>query len=188
MTGTVRRERRITPVVRRLLKREMHAEVETLLQVDTVLTDAQLARRGLSGEGFPSITLTIRPMPRGTRELPVTFRALTEARLFREASSLTHLAGTAELRARLSAAAECWHLDHGGRFHRPDATWRTPDGDVAVEYDAGYTLQVARRKVRAFGTFREIVWGTPSALRASRLQVEFPGVDVRVLDYWSAHT
>lgn len=188
MTALTNRERRITPVVRRLLAAEIREHAEQLLLVDGVLTDAQLARQGLSGNGFPSLTLTIRPMPRGTQEVDVTFRALSSTQLRMGPGTLTHAAGTAAIRHLVQAKGADWQTDQGGPWHRPDAVWRGPEGDIGAEYDAGYTYQVARKKVAAFAEFRQVIWGTPSALRATRLRAEFPELDVRVVDYWTSQT
>lgn len=187
MTAPVRR-RCLTPMVRRRLSREAREEVGALLETFDVLTDAQLQRRGLSGDGFPKLTLTVRPLSVSTPEVEVSFRALSKERLGHAGVTLAHAAGTAETGVQLGAQPGSWLLDRGGHHHRPDAVLTRPDGPVAIEFDAGYPMRVVDKKVKAFQEFRGIVWGTPSELRASRLRAYYPELDVRVVDYWSSQT
>lgn len=162
-------------------------EVQRLLEVDDVLTDAMLSRRGLDASAFPSLTLSVQPMRKSSWSVDVTFRALTLSRLLDEApSSLSHSAGTAAIRWQLEVPADAWTVDRGGRFHRPDAIWQRGEARVAVEYDAGYDRRTVRKKVRHFGAFAGVVWGTPSAVRTERMRADDPQVQVLTVDYWSS--
>lgn len=153
-------------------------KVADALATDQVLTAPQAMRHYGVGEDallarFPHRDVLFRPLTTSTRESLSTFIAL-KADLVRwePGWALAHAAGTAELRHLLGASPEDWSREEGYGDHRPDALWRRPDGAVvAVEYDAGYPPAMVRRKVKAFGTYDALVWGTPSRARTTHLQL-----------------
>lgn len=176
----------LTPVVNfHLIRRALTA--------NEVLTDAQLSRHGLSGQQFPSLTLTIRPHSRSDFETDVTFRVLDRKRL-RTPQTLAHSAGLAEIRQQLHQSGqrtlplETWAPDRGGHAQRPDATLHNEDGELlAVEMDSGYAWPTVRRKMRQFSTFTGgIIWGTTSAARTMRIKSFYPEAQVLTVDYWSS--
>lgn len=155
-----------------------------LLRTDHVLTDAQLARFGLSGSAFPGLTLTVRPMKDGLVEREVTFRALQSETLERHIYRLPHYAATAAVRHELGG--EQWVIDKQGSELAPDAVWEVDGQRVAVEYDAGYRPDVVRRKMAFFReAYDQTVWATPSALRTARMQAKYPHVRALTVDYWT---
>lgn len=163
-------------------------EVMALLRVDTVLTDAQLARRGLDARGFPAYTTTQRPMMDSSVEHEVTFRMIDPALPIRQPQTLPHLAGLAEIRHRLSAPAPQWQAMGGSQVAQPDAVFRSDDALVAVEYDAGYRGRVVERKMQAFERFGAVIWATPSVLRSERIRSRYPAARVLTVDYWTPPT
>ena len=93
----------------------------------------------------------------------------------RDGATVRHLSGTAEMRYLLGAPHDAWVSDAGRRWakHQPDALWTTPEGVVAIEYDAGsYDPKTIADKLMSFkaGYARQI-WGTPSPARAKHLGV-----------------
>ena len=155
-----------------------------LLSVDHVLTDAQLARLGLSGEDFPGLTLTVRPMNDCLREEDVTFRALKEETLARHLPRLPHYAATAAVRHLVGG--DVWEIDHKGAELAPDAVWEHGGQKIAVEYDAGYRPATVRRKMEAFrDEYDRIIWATPSAVRSARMAARYPQAQVLTVDYWT---
>ncbi len=172
-------------------------QVRHVLEVDEVVTDAQLARLGLDGARFPGRTLTVRPLTTSERTVDVTFRALSERTLLREHRFLPHLAGRAGVRHALAIDGENWLGIGGGRLAesgggsevlgvsaRPDAVFRHGALQVAVEYDAGYKAQVVHEKIRSMRGYDLIVWATPSAARSARMQSMHPGIRVETVRYW----
>lgn len=168
---------------------ENYRAVQAELEVDEVLTGAQLARAGLTGNGVPSRELSVRPLVTSKTELeePVRFFARTSAFLLKRPADLAHLAGIAESRRILGVSGDRWMLDRGGYRQRPDAVFPDAQGDlIAVEFDAGYPRPVVRHKVRSFSTsFAGLVWATPSVVRARHLRSAYPEMRVMCVDYWS---
>lgn len=173
---TVTRPRRASPMVRQ-------SRTRAVLHVDHIVTDTQLARLGLEGVGFPHRILTTRPLTGSTPQRDVTFYAL-RAEDLDHPGQLMHFAGVAAIRHSLQVPGEHWTLDLGGRGSRPDAVALLEGQHVAVEYDAGYHPREIRRKVRDFtAEYGRIIWGTPSSLRASRLQGNHPELEVHTVTY-----
>lgn len=163
----------------------VQAAVRRLLTADHVLTDAQLGRLGFSGEPFPSLTLSVQPLKCSTPSHDVTFRALSRTVLDTSPTRLAHLAGTAAIRHHLQAPAEDWQCDPRGSKIRPDAVLAAPEGQWAVEFDAGYAHQAIQRKLRALDdSYLGIIWGVPSSARAQRLQTQYPALQVVQVQYW----
>ena len=89
-------------------------------------------------------------------------------------NQLRHLAGVAEMRHLLEASPDCWHseAEREKALLYPDAVWQTPEGSVAVEFDAGsYSPRQIEQKMWRFARGHVAqVWGTPSAVRQARLR------------------
>jgi len=88
--------------------------------------------------------------------------------------SVRHLTGTAEMRYLLGASADVWVSDASRRYakNKPDAIWRTPEGVVAIEYDAGaYDPDQIREKLIAFEKgYVGQIWGSPSKARVEHIK------------------
>ena len=100
-----------------------------------------------------------------------------------------HLLGVAEMRGMLGAATEDWdnQADRLGVRLRPDAVWKSPQGDVAIEFDTGsYRRSVVWDKIKRFEKDfpAGIFWGVTELKRAERLQRSFPGVQVMLVDFY----
>ena len=69
----------------------------------------------------------------------VRFGTLERKYAHLSASAVRHLAGVAEMRRLLRAPRNKWHSEAGTSFasEQPDALWKSEQGDVAIEYDAG---------------------------------------------------
>lgn len=187
------------------------AELERWLRTVPVVTDAQLARRGLGGTRLPRGVVEVTPAPgRGLPRMPgwadLSF-VVREEYADLEAAALRHLAGVGEgySRARLPGEHEL-RLAQPGDFPagpRPDAVvCSTREGrtyDYVIEYDAGYKAAVQREKMRAFARlgFPQIVWATSVHAQVNRiagwareawLLDELPGVEgiqVLFVDFWT---
>ncbi|GGR09774.1 hypothetical protein GCM10008957_23170 [Deinococcus ruber] len=160
------------------------------LQADLVLCDGQLERLGVSPDLFPGRLVSLKPNV-STRfgERLVTFRAVNQATLTRhDVYTLAHLAGTAEIRARLQAPADRWQSGAIGHLgNEPDARGWLGEQLVMVEYDAcHYTKATIRDKMRAFRTEGQVVWGTSSALRAERIARAYPQAQVFYTPWWES--
>lgn len=89
------------------------------------------------------------------------------------AASLRHLAGVAEMRKLLGAPGEQWHSEASTRFASevPDAVWVSPEGDIALEYDAGsYSASKIMSKAFAYKRYEGQIWGSPSRRRVTHLE------------------
>jgi hypothetical protein len=150
------------------------------LSVDLAWSEEQAERWGLTPPeeavrvaGYLGLTYYRAPEP-------VVFYALPEVAGF-PLTALRHLAGVAELRLRLGVPPdpEAWRVSRK-RLHpveEPDAVWFTPEGPVAVEYDAGgYSRARVRAKGEAFARrFVGQVWGAPVPERVAYLKALLPG-------------
>ena len=91
-----------------------------------------------------------------------------------DGATLRHITGAAEMRYHLGAAHDAWVSDAGKRWARnkPDATWTTPDGVVAIEYDAGaYDPKRILEKLNSFKSgYAGQIWGTPSKHRVGHIK------------------
>ena len=88
------------------------------------------------------------------------------------AASLRHLAGITEMRRLIGAPREQWRFEASTRFASevPDAVWTRPQGDTAIEYDAGsYSASKITSKALAFKRYEGQVWGSPSRRRVAHL-------------------
>lgn len=174
------------------------------LLCDGVLAETQLRRHfGLGPRDLVGAWMVediVRPVHgRFALEVPARFYVAARSMRLMDASTLSHRAGTAELRLRLGVAPEAWEVEARGRlrYEEPDAVWHPEGGAgsgsgggvggaVAVEYDSGaYTSGVVRRKVRMFRDrgFSGVLWGVPGALRARRL-APLVGGRVEVVRWW----
>jgi len=90
---------------------------------------------------------------------------------------LRHLAGVAELRYRLVAPKEAWSVD-ADPVHfapTPDAVLISKGERIAVEYDAGYPLSIAKNKMLAMGEkYPRQVWGVVTEERKRALTALIP--------------
>lgn len=168
------------------------------LAVDTVLSRRQLERHyGLYPTdlpGVPFVETLVRPVhSRYGLEVPNRIYVADKRMAYLHDHVLTHRAGVAEMRRQLGVPADSdqWEVEAKGRldYEEPDAVWRSPYGDVAVEYDVGtYTMRVVDKKVGTFKDrdFRGVVWGAASPQRAARLTrvLEPQGVQVLTTQWW----
>ena len=149
------------------------------LEVDQAISVGQAVRHyGLGADDLPGKVVPIEAFVAathgGNRYRQVAFVALSKRLARLSGASLRHLSGVAETRRLLGAPPSSWQrLAARRRPHRPDALWHSPQGTVAVEYDAGsyssaqVTLKLDRlRRAGYAGQF----WGTPSAARRRHLE------------------
>jgi hypothetical protein len=90
---------------------------------------------------------------------------------------LRHLAGVAELRYRLLAPKEAWSVDNDPVHFTPtpDAVLFSKGERIAVEYDAGYPLPIAKSKLLAMGEkYPKQVWGVVTEERKGVLTALIP--------------
>lgn len=142
--------------------------VATLKQSETYY---QLGRAQLEAAEFFVFERLV-GVTRHSKVRPCLFVADSEAVLDLGENALRHLAGVTEIRHRLGAEPTAWRSAADASFAllRPDALWRTPEGVVAIEFDAGsYDPGQLRSKVDAFSGFAGQVWGAASKARAAHL-------------------
>ena len=158
------------------------------LLADVVLSDGQLERLGVRPSLFPGRQVSVRPGFRVRhQERLVTFRALDEKVLFRnDVYGLAHHAGTAEIRQLIGGSSSSWRVGGVASLgNEPDARAWTEDGEaLLIEYDCGYRGRVVRDKMKAFREEGQVVWGTPSPLRAGRIAQAYPDARVVVTPWW----
>ncbi|THF69841.1 hypothetical protein E7T06_10075 [Deinococcus sp. Arct2-2] len=108
--------------------------------------------------------------------------------------SLMHFAGTGEMRRILGVrTGDHWRVNprHVRASEEPDAVFRSPHGEVAVEFDTGtYTMTTIQKKLGAFSdrAFLETVWGVTSINRQRHLREEIGSQlkrDILLADWWS---
>ena len=91
-----------------------------------------------------------------------------------DGATLRHITGAAEMRYHLGAPHDAWVSDAGKRRakNKPDATWTTPEGIVAIEYDAGsYDPETIIKKLTSFKSgYAKQIWGTPSKHRVGHIK------------------
>lgn len=91
------------------------------------------------------------------------------------ATRLRHLAGVTAMRHVLGEPIEAWSNcgEQLGRRNVPDGVWSTPDGKVAIEYDAsGYSPDTVIAKAWVFeGAYARQLWGAATPARVARLRV-----------------
>lgn len=151
------------------LKRDLRTDrVLTLTQVETRY---QLGHLQLEAAGFLVFERFV-GTTRHTKVCSHLFVAEDKKILEQHENTLRHLAGVAAMRQALGAEAHTWSSAADASFAllRPDALWRTSEGTVAIEFDAGsYDPEQLRSKVAAFSNFAGQVWGAASRARAARL-------------------
>ncbi|WP_019012314.1 helix-turn-helix domain-containing protein [Deinococcus aquatilis] len=113
---------------------------------------------------------------------------------FKADHDLMHYGGTGEMRRLLEVkTGDRWVVNprHSRVTEEPDAVFRSPYGDVAIEFDADtYTLGTIRKKLDAFSdrAFIETVWGVTSPTRQRNLREDIgPRLkrDILLTDWWS---
>ncbi len=147
--------------------------------VDGVWTEGQRARFGLP-EPVEAVEV-VGYVGLSNYRTPIFVRFFVHQSLHHlPLTALRHLAGVAEVRLRLGVAPdpEVWRVSRK-QVHpvdEPDAVWLTPEGPVAVEYDAGgYSRTRVRAKGEAFALrFVGQVWGTPIPQRVRTLEGLLP--------------
>ena len=91
-----------------------------------------------------------------------------------DGATVRHITGAAEMRYRLGAPHDSWVSDAGRKWakHRPDATWTTLEGLIAIEYDAGsYDPETIINKLTSFKSgYAGQIWGTPSQPRVEHIK------------------
>lgn len=151
------------------LRRDLRVDrVATLKQVKTYY---QLGLSQLEAAGFLVFERSV-GVTRHSKVKPCSFVTDNETVLDLGENTLRHLAGVTEIRHRLGAEPEAWRsaADASHALLRPDALWRTPEGVIAIEFDAGsYDPGQLRSKVDAFSSFAGQVWGAASKARAAHL-------------------
>lgn len=147
------------------------------LQTDRALSDGQLRRHyGLDtsqlGKPFLHCKAFCAPTYGSQAYARVTFVTLERKVTRLGAASLRHLAGAAEMRRLLGAPREAWRSDAQARsaVEVPDALWFTPQGEIAIEYDAGsYSTKRISAKAFAYRRYAGQVWGSPSRKHVAHL-------------------
>lgn len=152
---------------------QLGADLRTdrVLSLTQAETHYQRGRLQLEAAGFFVFERRV-GVTRHTKARPRTFVAADETVLDLRERALRHLAGVAEIRHRLGAEPKAWRSTADASFAllRPDACWRTPEGVIAIEFDAGsYDPEQLRNKVSAFSSFAGQVWGAASKARAAHL-------------------
>lgn len=153
------------------------------LAVDLAWSEGQVRRWGLVPpeeavrvEGYLGLTYY-------RKEEPVAFWAHPSVARY-PLTALRHLAGLAEMRLLLEAPPDprVWRVSPRPRHpvEEPDGVWLTPEGPVALEYDAGaYARARVRAKGEAFALrFVGQVWGAPVPERVAYLRRFLPGARV----------
>lgn len=180
-------------------QRERLSAVRRALTADRALTSGQLGRyyqlplQIAEVAGLYIHTVHVAATQGGYQYQAVRFIS-TDADVTRlDANSLRHLAGVAETRHVLGAPWSVWTSHAGARFqpHEPDATWRTADGVVAIEFDAGsYQRTQIESKAQVFSRYASQVWASSSRARARYLKHTLTtlGVEASVVFVdWMAH-
>lgn len=152
------------------------------LEVDGVLAEQQLWRYfGLKPadlEAVPSVEAQVRPIHSRPGYVVRTRFHLRQSRLqYRDWSTLSHAAGTAEMRLLKGIAPNPAHYRSNGLMGRktsnkPDAIYYGEFGPEALEYDTGsYTMGVIESKLSAFrdSGYDSVIWGVPAPERQARL-------------------
>ena len=148
------------------------------LETDKVLSEGQMLRHyGCSIDSVPD-DLHIFSAFLATTHHSMTYREVRFVTLERKyarlpVSAVRHLAGVAEMRKLLAAPRSEWHSEAGTSFasEQPDAIWKSEQGDVAIEYDAGsYSSKKIRQKIYTFRRFEGQIWGSSSQRRVEHLE------------------
>lgn len=163
------------------------------LEVDRALSAGQVARRYdldvcrlgkpfILVEAFTSATYGSQNYQR------VAFVTLERKVSRLNAASLRHLAGVAEMRRYLNAPPEAWQNDAAARHavEVPDALWLTPEGGIAIEYDAGsYGRARITTKALAYRRYAGQVWASPSRKHVRHLTTLLPMLDVATSPFYA---
>lgn len=167
-----------------------------VLRTDVVITAGQLSRlygverRVLTG--LPHRTLTVSPVHmRPGLVVDATFYALGQRTLDRlSPGNLSHLAGTAEIRAVLRVPPDRYRvLPRARGVQRPDAEYHDPLGGViAVEYDSGtYSRGDVAAKLECYRQHYDgTVWAVCSAVRLERFKRRYLQVQLMQVSWWAS--
>jgi hypothetical protein len=169
------------------------------LTADRVISYGQLRRHyGLGDHDLdrvPYVETILRPVHM-RKALEVKTRFFLGQKKLQSMSdhSLMHLAGTGEMRRILGVrTGDSWVVNarHAHASEEPDAVFRSPHGEIAVEFDLGsYTMNTIQKKLEAFHDrgYLETVWGVTSLTRQRRLRDNIGDQlkrDVLLADWWS---
>lgn len=149
------------------------------LTTDQVLSVAQLRRHyGMSeseavARGARGFVVAVAETQNSAEELH-RFVVLARKRPFNDGGNVRHLTGVAEMRYLLGATHDAW-VSEADKHHvrnEPDGVWSKPEGDVAIEYDAGsYSPKQIVDKLSAFQAgYSGQIWGSPSKQRVAHIK------------------
>ena len=149
------------------------------LGTDHVLSVAQLERHyGMSEAEARALgaRVFIKSVSKTTNSIDERHRFIAPGRkhMHLDDASLRHLTGVAEMRQLLGAPHDAWVSDAGKQRvkSKPDATWTTPEGLVAIEYDSGcYDPERIESKLLSFKAgYASQIWGSSSEDRVGRIK------------------
>ena len=150
------------------------------LATDLVLSAAQLERHhGLSEReaqslGVRAFVVSLSKTQSSNRHAKYRFVVLKGKRAPNSGGRVRHITGVAEMRYLLGAPHDTWVSDAGKQRikSKPDATWTTPEGVVAIEYDSGcYDPERIESKLLSFKAgYASQIWGTSSEDRVGRIK------------------
>lgn len=149
------------------------------LGTDKVLSVAQVIRHyGMSeseaiAQGARAFVVSVSKTQNSTEKLH-HFVTPARKRPLNDGSNVRHLTGVAEMRYLLGATHDAWVSEADKRHagNEPDGVWFKPEGDVAIEYDAGaYSPNQILDKLIAFQTsYSGQIWGSPSKRRVTHIR------------------
>ena len=150
------------------------------LATDLVLSVAQLERHHGICEmearslGVRAFAVAVSKTQSSTHHDKHRFVVLKGKRAPNNGGRVRHITGVAEMRYLLGAAHDTWVSEAGKQRvkSKPDATWTTPKGVIAIEYDAGcYDPRRIVDKLMSFEAgYASQIWGTPSKDRVGRIK------------------
>ncbi len=158
----------------------MASSLMNALGTDQVLSVAQLKRHFDMSEaeactlGARAFVVAVSETQSSNRHDRHRFVVRKGKRAPEDGGTVRHLTGVAEMRYLLGAAHDIWISDAGKRHakSKPDATWTTPEGVIAIEYDAGsYDPERIANKLMSFkASYTGQIWGSPSKARALHIK------------------
>ena len=161
----------------------------TALGVDLAWSDEQARRWGLVPPEEAVRVECYLGLTYYRKEEPVAFWAHPSVARY-PLTALRHLAGLAEMRLLLGVPPDprVWRVSPKPRHpvEEPDGVWLTPEGPVALEYDAGaYARARVKAKGEAFARrFVGQVWGAQVPERVAYLKTLIPRARV-LLASWA---
>ncbi|MBB5293388.1 hypothetical protein E5F05_00535 (plasmid) [Deinococcus metallilatus] len=195
MGAQKQRERGVIPDltldILQMNRKDRIEQAQAAIEVDQVLSEAQLARYyGLGPADLTGRLVTqaiLRPSKNRSAHEVQQRVVVADRRVARlDDSNLNHRLTTAQMRLDLGIAAdpERWRVEQRNalKLEVPDAIHITGDGERwAIEADTGqYNMPTILRKLQAFKDqeYAEIIWGTPSSVRVKNLTQKI-GRDLR---------